>query len=132
MPPPLLDTHVLLWWYLDAPDLTPEMAQKIQSEELKEGLAVSIISLWEIAKLAEIGRIRPEFSLDEWFGELEEDPGIWMIPLSARIVIESSRLGPHFHKDPADQLIVATARCHGLRVLTVDERIHRSGIVALA
>jgi PIN domain nuclease of toxin-antitoxin system len=108
------------------------MAQKIETEEFKEGLAVSIISLWEIAKLAEIGRLQPEFSLDEWFYELEEDPGIWLVPLSARIVIESTRLGPHFHKDPADQLIASTARCHGLRLLTVDERIHRSGIVALA
>ena len=54
-----------------------------------------------------------------------------MLPLSARIVAESIRLGGGFHNDPADQIIVASARCHGLRLATADERIRRWGKVSL-
>ncbi|MBI4366749.1 MAG: type II toxin-antitoxin system VapC family toxin [Deltaproteobacteria bacterium] len=131
MAPLLLDTHILLWWYLDHPSLPMTVAQRIEASEEHEGLAVSILSLWEIAKLVERGRFRPEFSLDEWFADLENDAGMWVIPLTARVILESTRLGPHFHRDPADQLIVATARCHNLHLATADERISRSGVVAI-
>lgn len=131
MTPVLLDTHVLLWWYLDDPQLPQAMALKLAEAEKKSGFALSVISLWEIAKLVEVKRVHPEFSLDEWFDELEADPKIWLIPLDAHIVLESTRLGPSFHRDPADQLIAATARCKNLRLLTADERIRRSSVVAL-
>lgn len=131
MKPILLDTHVLLWWYLDDPQLPQAMTPHLVQAESQDGFAISIITLWEIAKLVEVKRFHPEFSLDEWFDELEGDPKVWVIPLDANIILESTRLGPTFHRDPADQFIAATARCRHLRLLTADERIRKSGVVAL-
>ena len=54
-----------------------------------------------------------------------------MLLLTGRIAAESTRLGSAFPNDPADQLIAATARCHGLMLLTADERIVESGVVAV-
>ena len=56
-------------------------------------------------------------------------PGVQLLPLTLDIVIESTRLPGEFHRDPADQLIVATARLHGLPLMTADRRIHRWGKV---
>lgn len=132
MGPLLLDTHILLWWHAASPELLPRMEKTIATAERGEGLAISVMTVWEIAKLVQKGGMTIEVSLDQWFTELEDDPRFHVLPLSARIILESTRLGPQFHKDPADQLIVATARCHGLRLLTADERIRQSGVVALA
>lgn len=129
----LLDTHILLWWYLDDPKLPDGYVKLLEvSESRNETLALSIISLWEIAKLVSLNKLRINFSLDQWFQEIEEDPGLKVLPLNSRIILESTHLGTAFHKDPADQLIAATARCHELRLMTVDERIIESSAVAIA
>ncbi len=128
----LLDTHILLWWYLDDTHITPTIARKITEAERTGGLGISAITLWEIAKLVQHERFQPEFSLDDWFAELEADPGVTIYPLSARAILESTRLGSKFHKDPADQIIVATARCYGIPLLTIDTQIRKSGLVSLA
>lgn len=127
----LIDTHVLLWWFLDSFDLPNEYQSLFdQHESKKQEVGISIISLWEIAKLVENNKLTIRFSLDDWFEELENDPILEIFPLSRNIVLESTRLREHgFHKDPADQMIVATARCHQLRLLTQDERIRQSGAV---
>ncbi len=57
--------------------------------------------------------------------------GLTSLPLTASIAVESVRLGDDFHRDPADQIIVATARCHGLTLITADERIRKWGKVNL-
>lgn len=128
----LLDTHVLVWWDLDDPLLPHSFAKRID-EALKTGsVAISSITLWEIAKLVQLKRLTPQISVDEWLLELEEHPQLEVLEVTARIAVESTRLGPSFPQDPADQLIAATARCHGLRLLTTDKRIRESGVVALA
>ena len=77
------------------------------------------------------GLISLPMPADLWLGEIERDPGIVIMPLTARIASESVRLNSVFPKDPADRLIVATARCHGLQVVTADRRIRRWGGVAV-
>ena len=128
----LLDTHVLVWWYLDSPALPPSFRALLERTE-REGkrAALSAISLWEIAKLAERGRLQLHMGVDLLLEQLEADTLFEVLPISARVAVESTRLGPAFHKDPADQLIAATARCHGLRLMTCDEAIRRSNVVAL-
>ncbi len=79
----------------------------------------------------ERGRLEIPAPLELWLEEVETHPLIKILPLTARIVAESIRLGRDFHNDPADQMIVATARCHGLRLVTADERIRRWGKVPL-
>jgi PIN domain nuclease of toxin-antitoxin system len=128
----LLDTHVLLWWLTDDARLSPGHAQALTSAlATGERLGLSAISFWEIAKLVEHGKLRLLRSIDQLFDELENHPQIALLPLSARVCLESTRLGPRFPRDPADQLIVATARVHGLRLVTADQRIEQSGTVSV-
>jgi PIN domain nuclease of toxin-antitoxin system len=128
----LLDTHVLVWWYLDAPELPSNYRALLERlESAGERVGVCDISLWEIAKLVERGRLQLHAALDELLQQVEADPLFEVLPLSGRIAAESTRLGPAFHKDPADQLIAATARCLGLRLMTCDEAIRKSHVVAV-
>lgn len=129
----LLDTHILLWWYLDRPELPERYAKLLETaEQNNEDIHVSIMTLWEIAKLVHLGKIEISFSLDQWFQELAQEDGLQILPLSPTIILESNRLGENFHRDPSDQLIAATARCHGLRLMTVDQKIIQSKVVAIA
>lgn len=131
-PGALLDTHILLWWRLESPRL-PKAHSHLLAELEKSGepAAISAITLWELAKMVELGRLDIDHSLDLWLEEIENHPLLSVVPITARIAAESVRLGAGFHKDPADQIIVATARCLNLRLLTVDERIRKWGKVLL-
>ena len=90
---------------------------------MEEGLGVSIISCWEIAKKIQIGKLQLDRSLDAWMDAGLRYPGIRLLPLTPAIVIESTRLPGEFHRDPADQLIVATARVINCPILTADTRM---------
>ncbi len=128
MPSVLLDTHILVWWRLNPGRLTKVQAHTLlELESRGEAMALSAISLWELAKTFERGRLEIPAPLELWLEEIETHPLIKILPLTARIVAESIRLGKDFHNDTADQIIVATARCHGLRLVTADERIRRWG-----
>lgn len=128
----LLDTHILIWWLIGEGPLTPKQVEVLERIENRGGrYALSAISLWEIAKLVEHGKLFLPRLIDSFFEDLENHPGIEIIPLSARIALESTRLGKSFHKDPADQIIVATARVHGLSLVTADTRIRNSGILSI-
>lgn len=129
----LLDTHILLWWYLDSPDLPERYGTLLEQTKMRhEELAVSVMSLWEISKLADKKKIDLSFSLDEWFEKLEQDPFLQVLPLNSRIILEGTRLGPGFPRDPGDQLIAATARVHHLSLMTVDFGIINSRVVTIA
>ena len=129
----LLDTHVVIWWLTDDRKLSKRHAKLLeQSERSGRAIGLSAISLWEIAKLVERERIELTQSVDDSLEQLETSAFVSILPLTGRVAIESTRLGARFHSDPIDQLIVATARCHGLTLLTVDERIIESGVVAVA
>src|SRR5207249_536550 len=95
------------------------------------GWGVSIISCWEVAKLVEFGRLALPTTLDEWMDQALAYPGIRLLNLTPRIAIESSRLTAPFHKDPADQIIVATAREYGCELATLDEKIRSYSHVRL-
>ncbi len=132
MPSLLLDTHILVWWRAEPARLSRRQKQVLlECERRREPVALSVITLWELAKMVELGRRHIRMPLHEWLEEIEAHPLLAVLPLTARIIAESAQLGEGFHKDPADQLIVATARCHGLRLVTADERIRRWGKVAV-
>ena len=118
----LLDTHIWVWWVDESPQLSERHTQLIQDNE-SSGLGVSAISCWEVAKLVEYGRLRLDCSLEEWMEQAVAYPGITLLPLTPQIAIESTKLPGTFHRDPADQIIVATARVHDLPLLTVDRLI---------
>jgi PIN domain nuclease of toxin-antitoxin system len=120
----LLDTHVWVWWVHEDPRLPSRAKQALQEHE-DEGLGVSVISCWEIANLVERNRIRLSVSLAEWIKEALQYPGIRLLDLTPDIAIESTQLPGEFHRDPADRILVATARLHGCPLMTADEPILR-------
>jgi PIN domain nuclease of toxin-antitoxin system len=87
------------------------------------GLGVSVISCWEVAKLVEYKRLDLPRPVGEWLAQALQYPGIRLLGLTPRIALEATQLPGKFHRDPADQLIVATARVHGSSLATVDRKI---------
>jgi PIN domain nuclease of toxin-antitoxin system len=119
----LLDTHVLVWWVHGDRRLTPTQAQVVSDNEA-DRIGVSAISCWEVAKLVEYGRLELPCELHEWFNQALGYPAVQLLALTPEIAIESTRLPGQFpHRDPADQIIVATARIHGIPLLTADEKL---------
>jgi PIN domain nuclease of toxin-antitoxin system len=128
----LVDTHIIVWWLTDDRKLPRRHARILeQSERSGATVGLSAISLWEIAKLAERGRLELRRSIDESLEELESSSPLIVLPITSRVAVESTRLGARFPTDPVDKIIVATARCHGLTLLTSDERIIESGVVSI-
>lgn len=117
----LLDTHVWVWWVHGDERLSAKAASILDDNE-SSGLGVSVISCWEVAKLVEVGRLGLPFAVDEWLDRALAYPGVTLIDLSVPIVVESTRLGG-FHRDPADQMLVATTRVLGVPLATADRRI---------
>jgi len=102
--------------------LTQTQAQVIEANE-PDTIGVSAISCWEIAKLVEYGRLELPCSLEEWFEDALSYPGFRLLELTPEIAIESTQLPGEFHRDPADQMIVATARVYGCPLVTSDGRL---------
>lgn len=84
---------------------------------------MSVISCWEVAKLVELKRLTFEMDVYGWINQALSYPGIQLIEFSPRIAVESTQLPGEFHRDPADQIIVATARIHDSPLLTMDKKI---------
>lgn len=128
----LLDTHVLLWYALAQKELPKEFEARID-EDIAEGtrIGLSVISIWEIAKLYERGRIRLQHSIDQFLRSIEEHPALVVLPINAFIAVDSTRLGKDFPKDPADQIIAATARHHLLHLMTADQQLRDANVVGV-
>jgi PIN domain nuclease of toxin-antitoxin system len=107
----LLDTHAWVWWVHGDARLSEEQRKMLDASAV-EGIGVSIISCWEVAKLVEYGRLKLPQDVAEWIAIALGYPGVRLLDLTPAIVVESTRLPKSFHKDPADQMIVATARIH--------------------
>ena len=119
----LLDTHVWLWLNAGSPDLSTETRETINGAAAAGTLRIAAISLWEVALLASRGRIVLGKSIGLWLEEALADPGPDIDPLSPQIAVESYALPDVFHRDPADRLIVATARVANATLMTRDRRI---------
>ena len=117
-----LDTHVWVWWTVDPERLSESQRQEIEEHE-EDLIGVSAMSCWEVAKLYEYGRLELSVSLREWFRLALGYPGISIIPLTPEVAIESTSLPDGFHRDPSDQIIVATARVHECPLVTSDRKI---------
>jgi PIN domain nuclease of toxin-antitoxin system len=118
----ILDTHIWVWWVDSNDRLTKAQLEAIATHET-DVIGVSAISVWEVAKLVELGKIEMQVPLFEWVDEALNYPGIRLIELTPDIAIESTQLPGVFHRDPADQIIVATARINDCPLLTADEKI---------
>jgi PIN domain nuclease of toxin-antitoxin system len=119
----LLDTHVWVWLMEGAPELGLAHQKMINQAAQESLIGIAAISLWEISMLIMKGRIRLEKPLLTWIKDALALPGIELKPLTPEIAVESLQLPDRFYGDSADRLIVATARVHGLSLLTRDEKI---------
>jgi PIN domain nuclease of toxin-antitoxin system len=117
----LLDTHIWIWWVDNSPRLTNPQRSWIDQHQ-EDGLGLSVISCWEVAKAVESGRLSLSIPVQDWLNVAIAYPGIRLFDLTIPIIVESTQLAG-FHRDPGDQLIVATARICQIPLLTADIKI---------
>jgi PIN domain nuclease of toxin-antitoxin system len=123
----LLDTHIIIRWVAESRKLSRQQTRVLDAVARRaEPVAVSAVSLIEIAALKTTGRIKTP--LDTIWGSLRKDPSFRLIPISFEITSEMAAMGDAL-RDPFDWAIVATAGVHGLRLVTSDERIIDSKLV---
>ncbi|HEX8362908.1 MAG TPA: type II toxin-antitoxin system VapC family toxin [Longimicrobium sp.] len=118
----VLDTHIWIWWVHGDPRLTQAQVSAISAAEAT-GIGVCAISCWEVAKLVEYKRLVLPSPTREWLDQALSYPGVRLLPLSPEVAAESTQLPGDFHRDPADQIIVATTRVYGAALVTADEKI---------
>ena len=118
----LLDTHALVW-AVDSPAQLSAKCRRLLLDGGNHPLGISAISLWELAHKVTAGRLQLSLPLADWLARAVRPPFVTVLPVDERIAVESALLPGSFHKDPADRLIVATARLHGLTLLTKDRDI---------
>ena len=122
----LLDTHCWLWAQLGLiQKLSRAALQAIRSAESEGNLRVSVISIWELAMLEQRGRVALPMNVRTWVEQALSKPGIAVAPLTPEIMIESVHLPGEMHGDPADRMLVATARVQGATLLSKDEQLIR-------
>ena len=125
----LLDTHVLIWWLHDTDRLSPAQRSVVATASRESPMLVSDISLWEVATLHSLGRIALTIPLREWLDKATAPPLVRRHGTSAAIAAELAALHDSFHRDPADRILVATARVLGATLLTQDRRIADAALV---
>jgi PIN domain nuclease of toxin-antitoxin system len=124
----LVDTHVVVWLAFDQTEISTKARTAIDGERKNgDGLAISDITLFELANLESKGRIRLDISLESFLQEVESR--FVVLPISARACASAMTLPVTFPKDPADRIIGATALVEGLFLLTADRGIRRSKVV---
>ena len=126
----LLDTHILLWWFEDAKRLSTAQRRLIKRASDKTALGVSDVTFWEIALLVERKRVRLALPLDEWLARATAAPLVERCGMSPAVAREMVSLSTTFDWDPADRILVATARVLGVPLVTSDTRIVDAALVA--
>jgi PIN domain nuclease of toxin-antitoxin system len=121
----LLDTHALVWSADNKPELGVESRKLIANAQGDSKLYISAITPWEIAMLVSKDRLQLSQHLAIWMPGVMAQPGIVVAPLTLEIGMDAGLLPPGIHGDPADRIIIATARALHCPVLTADGKILR-------
>ena len=111
----LLDTHVVLWWLTDSPDLPDDVKQRLDHEP---AVYLSPATVWEIAIKQSIGKLTEPENL----AEIVVDAGFRHLPITAEHAVVAGRLPP-LHRDPFDRMLISQAIAHGLAIVTPDPQI---------
>ncbi|KLU25492.1 twitching motility protein PilT [Caballeronia mineralivorans PML1(12)] len=119
----VLDTHTLIWWVTNDAALSKKAKTAIERERAGGEIIVSAISAWEIAMLVERETIAFSMDMENWLATVQQIPGVRFAPVDVDVSLKSVQLPGEFHKDPADRLIVATARKFAAPLVTKDLKI---------
>ena len=122
----LLDTHALLWYLRDSPELSKKALKIINTED---EIFVSVASLWEIAIKNSIGKLDLEFSIEE-IENLCNEKDITILQINGK-QLDKIKLLPKIHSDPFDRLIIAQAQTEELTILTTDSKIPKYPVKTL-
>jgi PIN domain nuclease of toxin-antitoxin system len=125
----LLDTHALVWWVDGSKKLSRDQHRATERAASTGGLFVSEVSFWEIAMLVEAQKLTFREPIDEWLERAAAAPAVERIGITPTIAREIASLSTTRNWDPADRIIVATARVLGAPLVTSDSRIIRSKLV---
>ena len=118
----ILDTHILIW-YVEGINLSESQVALIDQMRDKASLYISAISIWEIALLVSRERIALSIDLDQWIQKATSITGLTLLDLSISILTQSCTLSNYEHKDPADRMIIASARSINAHLMTCDQKI---------
>ena len=121
--PTVLDTHAWIWWVTKDRRLSRRASTATARAASRSELYVSLYSVWEIAKKVEKGLLALDRPLDEWLDRALTTEGLQVAEITRPVLVDSCRLPQPFHGDPADQIIVATARSHSATLVTRDPRL---------
>jgi len=127
----VIDTHVLVWALDDDERLGPKARSRIDQSET---ILLPAIGIWEIALLVKKSRLVLKKDVAGWVKQALALPSLLLAPLDPAIALDSVNLPGEFHNDPADRIIMATARHHNAPLLTADRAIldyARNGHVAV-
>jgi PIN domain nuclease of toxin-antitoxin system len=119
----VLDTHVLLWWVSGEVQLSKKAKAAIERERSEGELIVSSISAWEISLLVKRERLSISTDVTSWLATVNEIEALRFVPVDNEIALKAVELPGEFHKDPADRMIVATARALAAPLITKDQKI---------
>lgn len=119
----LLDTHAVLWATFNESRLGRRAAKAINLASRENRLAISAITPWEIGLLASKGRINLYMDTLKWVLDALAKPGVVLVPLEPEIAVASASLPFAMHPDPADRILVATARHLGATLVTADQAL---------
>jgi PIN domain nuclease of toxin-antitoxin system len=125
----LLDTHILLWWFERPKRLSVAQRRVLDRAAAARPLGVSDTTLWEVALLVDAGRVRLALPLEEWLARATAAPRVELCATTPAIARELTALSTTRGWDPADRILVATARVLGVPLVTSDARIVESAVV---
>jgi PIN domain nuclease of toxin-antitoxin system len=127
----LLDTHFWIWWLTPGSPLTPAERAGLDQAAAQDELKLSAISLWEAQMLHAKQRLVLPLPFPEWLQRAADRRLLQVLPIDTDVIVALYGLPTRLHGDPADRMIVATARAHGLPLATRDAEIRRSRTVRL-
>lgn len=119
----LLDTHILIWWVSNDKQLSKSASKAIEQELIDGEIIISSITAWEIAMLVAKNRLVLAMDVETWLTTIAQIEHVRFHAVDNEIAVKSANLSDDFHKDPADRMIVATARKLGCALVTADEKI---------
>ena len=120
----LLDTHVLVWLTAEPSKLSRPARSAIRRAGRGDGIAISAITLWELAWLATHGRLQPAGTVEAYLDEVSSRVAVR--PITAKIAALANQFPADYSSDPCDRLIGATALAEGMILVTKDTRIRDS------